>query len=93
MWWQDQVIEEEKQGSAVTEEESKFGSNPGSDAPPLGSKGGAVSHVSMADDGLTQHDSDVMVEEWEEDMETGTPLSPTVPTPPKESPMLQGSET
>ena len=50
--------------------------------------------VSMADAGLTQHNLDVMVEEeQEEDMETGTPLSPTVPTPPGESPMLQGSET
>ena len=63
MSWHDQVIEEEKQGGAVTKEEPKFGSNPDSDAPPPGSEGGAVSDVSMADDGFTQHDSDVMVEE------------------------------
>ena len=43
----------------------------------------------MVDDGLTQHDSDIMVE----DMETGMLPSPTVPILPKESPMLQGSET
>ena len=51
------MIEEEKQGGAVTKEEPKFGT------PPLRSKGGAVSKFSMADDGLTQHNSDVMVEE------------------------------
>ena len=34
MLWHDQVIEEEKQGGAVSEEEPKFGSNPDSDAPP-----------------------------------------------------------
>ena len=63
MLWHDQVIEEEKQGGAVTEEEPEFGSNPNSDVLQLGSKGGAVSNVSMVDDKLTQHDLDVMVEE------------------------------
>ena len=29
---------------------------------------------------------------WEEDMETSVPPSPRVPTPPRKSPMLQGSE-
>ena len=48
----------------------------------------------MADDGLTQDNLDVMVEEeWEEDMETGAPPSTRIPTPPGESPMLQGSKT
>ena len=42
MSWHDQVIEEEKQGGAVTEEEPKFGGNPDSDAPPLGSEGGCL---------------------------------------------------
>ena len=47
----------------------------------------------MIDDGLTQHDSDVVVEEErEEHMETGAPASPTAPTLPEESPMQQGSE-
>ena len=63
MSWHDQVIEEEKQGGAVTEEEPKFGNSPGSDALPPGSEGGAASDVSMVYDGLTQHDSDIMVEE------------------------------
>ena len=63
MSWHDQVVEEEKQGGVVTEEEPKFGSSPDSDAIPPGSKGGATSDVSMVDDGLTQHDLDVMVEE------------------------------
>ena len=47
----------------------------------------------MIDDGLIQHDSDVMVEEQREvDMETGAPASPTAPVPPEDSPMQQGSE-
>ena len=56
-------MEEEKQGGAVTKEDPEFGSNPNSDAPPPGSERGAVSNVSMADDGLTQHNSDIVVEE------------------------------
>ena len=94
MLWHDQVVEEEKQGGAVTEEEPEFGSNPNSDVPPLGSEGGTASDVSMVDDGLTQHDLDVEVEEEpEEDMETSATPNPIVPEPPKESPTLQGSET
>ena len=93
MSWHDQVVEEEWQGGMVSEEEPRFGSGLNPDAPPPGSEGGATSDVSMADDGLTQHDLDVVVEEeWEEDMETGMPPSPRVPTPPEESPMLQGSK-
>ena len=47
----------------------------------------------MVDDGLIQHDSDIMIEEErEEQMETGALASPTTPMPPKESPMQQGSE-
>ena len=34
------MIEEEKQGGAVTEEEPKFGSNPNSDAPRWGLREG-----------------------------------------------------
>ena len=60
--WHDQVIVEEK-GGAVTKEEPELSSNPNSDAPPLGSEGGAASDVSMVDDGLTQHDLDIVVEE------------------------------
>ena len=53
MLWDDQVIEDEKQGGAVTEEEPVVGSSPGSDALPLESEGRAASDVSMIDDGLT----------------------------------------
>ena len=61
--------------------------------PPV-SEGGSASDVSMINNGLIQHDSDVMVEEEREvDMETGAPASPTAPMPPEESPMQQGSET
>ena len=48
---------------------------------------GNASDVSMVNDSLIQHDSDVMVEEErEEAMDTGAPASPTAPAPPKESP-------
>ena len=57
------------------------------------SEGGSTSIVYMVDDSLIQHDSDIMIEEeWEEEMETGAPASPTTPSPPEESPMQQGSE-
>ena len=70
-----------------------FGSSPGSDTLPLGSKGGAASNVLMVDDGLTQCDSDVVIEEeQEEEMDTSAPSDPIIPIPPEESPMLQGSE-
>ena len=46
----------------------------------------------MIDDGLIQHDSDIVVEEeGEVHMETGVPASPTAPMPPEELPMQQGS--
>ena len=57
------MIQEEKEGGAITEEEPEFGNSPSSDALPLGSEGGAASDVSMVDDGPTQHDLDIMVEE------------------------------
>ena len=56
-------------------------------------KEGNANNVSMVNNSLTQHDSDVMVEEErEEDMETGAPASSTAPMPPKESLMQEGSE-
>ena len=67
-------------------------SSPEPDTPPPASEGNA-SDVSMLNDSLTQHDSDVMVkEEREEDMETGAPASSTAPMPPKELPMQEGFE-
>ena len=48
----------------------------------------------VEDDSLYQRDSDVVVEDerMEEDMETGASPSPTAPMPPRETPMVQGSE-
>ena len=47
----------------------------------------------MIDNGLIQHDLDIMVEEEREvHMETGAPTSPTALMPPEESLMQQGSE-
>ena len=63
MSWHDQVIEEEKQGGAVMEEEPEFGSSLDSDTSPPGCEGGTASDVLMVDNGLTQHDSDIVVEE------------------------------
>ena len=61
--------------------------------PPSSSEGGSTSNVSMVNNGLIQHDSDIVVEEErEEDMETGASACPTTPVPPKESPIQQGSE-
>ena len=54
--------------------------------PPLVLEGGNASDVSMANDNITQHDSDIMVEEErDEDMETDAPAKHTAPAPPKES--------
>ena len=92
--WEEQVWEEEQQqrGSAPGDG-SRIESSPDSDMPPPVSKGGSTSNVSMVDDSLIQHDSDIMIEEKrEEEMETGASASPTTPMPPKESPMQQGSE-
>ena len=92
--WEEQVQEEEQQqkGSAQGGR-TRTESNLEPDVAPPVSKGGSASNVSMIDDGLIQHDLDVMVEEEREvDMETGAPASPTAPAPPEESPMQQGSE-
>ena len=63
-------------------------SSPRLNVPPPASEEGNTSDVSMVDDGLTQYDSDIVVEEErEEDMETGAPGSSTASMPLKESPM------
>ena len=63
-------------------------SSPRLNAPHPASEEGNTSDVSMVDDGLTQHDSDIMVkEEREEDMETDAPASSIAPMPLKELPM------
>ena len=54
--------------------------------PPPTLEGGNASDVSMVNDNLAQHDSDVVVkEEREEDMETDVPARSKAPMPPKES--------
>ena len=87
-------MEEEQQQLAAPEGDgSRVGSSPDPNVPPPESEGGNASDVCMNDNGLTQHDSDVVIEEErEEEMETGAPASPTAPTPHEESPMQQGSE-
>ena len=61
------------------------GSNPEPDVSPPALEEGNASDVSMVDDSLLQHDSDIIVkEEREENMETGAPASSTAPTPLKE---------
>ena len=65
MSWDDQVQEEEEQKRCSPMEGSP---NPGSSPPPL--EGDNISDVSMVNDSLLQHDSDVVIkEEREESME------------------------
>ena len=94
MSWEDQVWEEEQQKEgSVPGSRSRTESSPEPDVPPPAVEGGSASNVSMIDNGLTQHDLDVVVEEErEEHMETGAPASPTAPVLSEESPMQQGSE-
>ena len=77
MSWQDWVQEEEEQERhSSTAGDSK----PGLPLPPL--EGGSISDVSMVNEGLLQHDSDVIVEEGrEEGMEIDTPLESDAPMP------------
>ena len=89
MSWENQVWEEKQQrrGSSITE------SSPRPNTPPPASEEGNTSDVSMVDDGLTQHDLDVMAkEEREEDMETDAPANSITSTPLKELPMWEGPE-
>ena len=94
MSWEEQVQEEEHQEEgSVPGGESRTGSSPKPDVPPPAGEWGRASDVSMIDDSLTQHDSDIMVEEErEEHMETDAPASPGAPAPPEESPMQQDPE-
>ena len=56
-------------------------------------EGDSISDVSMADEGLLQHDSDMIIEEErEESMETDAPLDSATPTPPKEKAMSEDLE-
>ena len=89
MTWEDQVQKEEEwQRCCSTTEGSP---NPGLPPPLL--EGDNISDVSMVDDSLLQHDSDVVVEEErEESMETDVPHDSVAPTPLKEKSMSEDFE-
>ena len=86
MTWEDQVQKEEEwQRCCSTMEGSP---SPGS-LPPL-LEGDNASDVSMVDDSLLQHDSDVVIkEEREESMETDVLLDSAAPAPLKEKAMSE----
>ena len=76
MSWEDQVQKEEEwQRHCSTMEGS-----PNLGSPPLLLEGDNASNVSMVDDSLLQHDSDMVVEEErEESMDTDAPAWPCCP--------------
>ena len=85
MSWEDWVQEEEEQKRCSPTE-----GNPNLGSSPLLLEGDNISDVSMVDDSLLQHNSDVVIEEErEESMETDVPLDSTVPTPLKEKSMSE----
>ena len=86
MSWEDQVQKEEEQQRH--DSSTKGSPNPGS-PPPL-FEGDNASNVSMVDDSLLQHDSDMVIkEEREESMDMDVPGSPMAPTPLKEVSMSE----
>ena len=77
MSWEDQVQEEEEQ-----ERHSSMAGDSKPSSPPLPLEGGSVSDVSMVNEGLLQHDSNVIVEEErEEAMEIDALLESDAPAP------------
>ena len=85
MSWEDWVQEEEEwERHSSMEGDPKLGSSP------LPLEGDSISDVSMVDEGLLQHDSNVIVEEErEEGMETDAPLDSAAPAPLKEKVMSE----
>ena len=82
-----QKEEEQQRHYSTTEGSPNLGS-----PPPL-LEGDNASDISMVDDSLLQHDSDVVVEEErEESMDTDIPASPAAPVPLKEKSMLEDFE-
>ena len=72
---------------------SSMGGDPQPGLSPLPLEGDSISDVSMADEGLLQCDSDVIIEEErEESMETDAPLDSATPTPLKEKAMSEDLE-
>ena len=89
MTWEDQVQKEEEwqRCSSIMEGSPSLGSLP----PPL--EGDNISDISMVNDSLLQHDSDMVIkEEREESMETDVPLNSAIPMPLKEKAMLEDFE-
>ena len=89
MSWEDQVQkEEERQKHCSTTKGS-----PSLGSPPPLLEGDNASDVSMVDDSLLQHDSDMVIEEErEESMDTDALHDPASPTPLKEKSMLEDFE-
>ena len=88
MSWEDQVQKEKEQQRCCSTVEGS--PNPGS--PPL-LEGDNTSNVSMVDDSLLQHDSDVVIEEErEESMDMDVPASPAAPAPLRERSVLEDFE-
>ena len=79
MSWEDQVQEEEEQERhSSTEGDPKLG------LPPLPLEGDSISDVSMVDEGLLQHDPNMIIEEErEEGMEIDALLDSAAPKPPE----------
>ena len=89
MSWEDQVQKEEEQQRCCSTMEGS--PNPGLSPPLL--EGDNPSDISMVDDSLLQHDSDVVIEEErEESMETDVLPSPAAPMPLKEKSMSEDFE-
>ena len=64
--------------------------SPNLGSPPPLLEGDNASNVSMVDDSLLQHDSDMVIKvEREESMDTGIPASPVAPVPLKEKSMSE----
>ena len=86
MSWNQVQEEEEQVMHSSTAGDPKLGSSP----PPL--EGDSISDVSMVNEGLLQCDSDVIIEEEREGMDTDAPLDSAAPMPLKEKAMLEDLE-
>ena len=89
MNWEDQVQKEEEWQRCCSIMEG----SPSLGLLPLPLEGDNISDISMVNDSLLQHDSDVVIEEErEESMETDVPLDSAAPMPLKEKAMSEDFE-
>ena len=86
MSWRFRKRNRQKRGGSIAE------GSPESDTSPPALEEGNISDISMVDDSLLQHDSDVDVKEREENMDTGAPASSMAPMPLRETPMWESFE-